>query len=116
MFTGAQPVAHRCYTHGISYPSNFSKCRVNGCAVSLQRVEGAYDPDWEEKADEFNNPREELPEEVNVAGWRLLGLLEAGYDLESAQEVARAPVDLHYACDLVTKKGCPADLAAKILT
>jgi hypothetical protein len=59
-------------------------------------------------------PASEL-ERVEI--WRLGSLLDAGYPPELAGPLAERPwhdVDLHQAVDLVAK-GCPAELAARIL-
>lgn len=50
-----------------------------------------------------------------IEHWRTGELLRAGYDHAAASELAgRLDVDLHTAIDLV-RRGCPADLALKIL-
>jgi len=50
-----------------------------------------------------------------VEAWRAEQLETAGYAAQAAAELApRHDVDLHVAIDLVTR-GCPADLALKIL-
>lgn len=55
-------------------------------------------------------------EREQVAQWRELELLRAGYPLENAIVLARlAGVDLHQACELLAR-GCSAELAMKILT
>jgi hypothetical protein len=61
----------------------------------------------------------ELPgengEESDVIRWRRAALRRAGYDEESARELARRiDVDLHRAVDLV-RAGCPPELAYRIL-
>jgi hypothetical protein len=53
-----------------------------------------------------------------VGDWRLEQLLNAGYPLDEAMLLAALPwhqVDLHFAVDLVTERGCSAQLAARIL-
>jgi hypothetical protein len=60
---------------------------------------------------------EELPEleEEVVFRWRFDQLERAGYPGDAALDLAgRSDVDLHVALDLV-KRGCPADLAFRIL-
>lgn len=55
-------------------------------------------------------------EEEKVKRWRLEQLLDAGYELAAAEELAgRNDVDLHQAVELV-KRGCPPDTAARILS
>jgi hypothetical protein len=50
-----------------------------------------------------------------IQAWRVEALERAGYLASEAAELAvRADVDLHRAVDLV-KRGCPSDLALKIL-
>ena len=50
-----------------------------------------------------------------VEAWRAEQLEMAGYAAQAADELApRQDVDLHFAVGLV-KRGCPADLALKIL-
>lgn len=52
---------------------------------------------------------------MQVDDWRLHQLIEAGYSVTDASELAvRNDVDLHKAVDLVGA-GCPADTAARIL-
>lgn len=60
----------------------------------------------------------ELPggtgEENNLIRWRRAALRRAGYDEESARELARRmDVDLHRAVDIV-RAGCPPELAYRI--
>ena len=57
----------------------------------------------------------EQTETVRVERWRLDELLRAGYPEDAAREfAARLDVDLHSAVELV-ERGCPADIAARIL-
>jgi hypothetical protein len=54
-------------------------------------------------------------ERAKVEGWRLHVLIEAGYELPLAEQLAhRTDVDLHQAVEL-RLKGCSDDLAARIL-
>ncbi len=54
-------------------------------------------------------------EEERVARWRRQALERAGYTPEDAEQLAaRLDVDLHGAVDLV-ERGCPPELAARIL-
>jgi len=63
------------------------------------------------------DPDEDLtPEELDVRAWRLGQLLEHGYELEHAMEIARADhVDLGVATALVAVHGCSSRLAVRIL-
>ena len=50
-----------------------------------------------------------------IEAWRAEALVRSGYDpLAAAGIAARLDVDLHTAIDLVAR-GCPADLAVRIL-
>lgn len=54
-------------------------------------------------------------EAERVERWRAEALERAGYDTQSAAELAsRSDVDLHRAVELV-EAGCPAELALEIL-
>jgi hypothetical protein len=54
-------------------------------------------------------------EEERIFSWRHASLLAAGYDHRLALKLAlRTDVDLHVALRL-TRDGCPADTAARIL-
>jgi hypothetical protein len=54
-------------------------------------------------------------ESERVERWRTDELLRVGFDFETAVVLAAEPgVDLHGALDLV-ERGCPPDLAARIL-
>ena len=63
------------------------------------------------------DPNEELTrEELDVRAWRFSQLVEHGYDVEDAMEVARADyVDLEIARALVAVHGCSSRLAVRIL-
>ncbi len=56
----------------------------------------------------------ELAEPERVLQWRISRLVRAGYDEAAAEKLARSPVDLHRAIDLV-EQGCPPELAVRIL-
>jgi len=50
-----------------------------------------------------------------VVRWRLIVLLRAGYDWDDAVELAtETAVDLHFAAELLNR-GCPSDVARRIL-
>lgn len=54
-------------------------------------------------------------ENDKVEAWRLLTLVQAGYPVADAEQVAaRHDIDLHRAVELVAG-GCPPELAAAIL-
>ena len=63
------------------------------------------------------DPDEDLTrEELDRRAWRLGHLLEHGYELEHAMEIARADhVDLELATALVAVHGCSSRLAVRIL-
>jgi hypothetical protein len=63
------------------------------------------------------DPNDELTrEELDVLAWRFEQLLDHGYGVEEAMEVARAKhVDLELARSLTQKYGCSPELAARIL-
>ena len=55
-------------------------------------------------------------EELNVFAWRFAQLVEHGYEVHDALEIARAKhVDLELARSLTTTFGCPPELAVRIL-
>jgi hypothetical protein len=52
----------------------------------------------------------------SIVTWRLQVLLEAGYPVELAEQLAAAKhVDLHYAVELVKVKRCEPKTAAELL-
>ncbi len=54
-------------------------------------------------------------EQVKVEGWRLHVLIEAGYPVEVATNLAHSQADLHRAVELL-RSGCDPALAEQILT
>ena len=54
-------------------------------------------------------------ERSKVESWRLHVLMEAGYPLSLAERLAGSDADLHRAVELVTRRGCQHETAAKIL-
>ena len=53
---------------------------------------------------------------IDVIKWRLLRLCENGFPVDLAEELAMEPaVDLH-ALLALTDRGCPPDLAARIMS
>ena len=63
------------------------------------------------------DPNDELTEaELDVVAWRFKQLVDHGYEIEAAMQIARArDVDLQLARTLTAELGCPPDLAARIL-
>jgi tryptophan 2,3-dioxygenase len=63
------------------------------------------------------DPNEELTkEELDVRAWRFRQLVEHGYEIEDAMQLARADhVDLEVARALVARHGCSSRLAVRIL-
>jgi hypothetical protein len=63
------------------------------------------------------DPNEELTkEELDLRAWRFAQLVEHGYEVDDAMEVARADhVDLEVARALVAVHGCSSRLAVRIL-
>ena len=56
-----------------------------------------------------------VDETAEVLAWRFDALCRTGYDLDAAAVIAaNVEVDLHDAVDLV-RRGCPPELAARIL-
>jgi hypothetical protein len=53
-------------------------------------------------------------ERAKVQGWRLHVLLEAGYPIELAEQVAESDADLHHAVELLDS-GCTPEVATQIL-
>lgn len=56
-----------------------------------------------------------LEEHDETLSWRVDVLTRAGADLDSAERLAKADVDLHEAAELI-ERGCPPELAVRILT
>ena len=56
-----------------------------------------------------------VDEAAEVLAWRFDALCRTGFDLDAAAVIAaNVEVDLHEAIDLV-RRGCPPELAARIL-
>jgi hypothetical protein len=64
--------------------------------------------------DEMQTLEPEQDERAKVQSWRLHVLIEAGYPIEVAEQLAESDADLHAAVQLVDD-GCAAEVAAKIL-
>lgn len=61
------------------------------------------------------SPDSQTTEDAAVVDWRRVCLLGAGFDLPLAEEFAHTrTVDLHALLELV-ERGCPPELAARIL-
>jgi hypothetical protein len=56
-----------------------------------------------------------LEEGDRVFYWRLCRLLELGYRIDEAEQIAGSCVDVHALEALVFARGCPLELAAQIL-
>lgn len=56
----------------------------------------------------------DFSERLKVETWRLHVLIEAGYPLPLAEQLAHSNADLHQAVELL-KQGCRPELAAEIL-
>jgi tryptophan 2,3-dioxygenase len=63
------------------------------------------------------DPDEDLTkEELDIRAWRFRQLVEHGYEIEDAMQLARADhVDLEVARGLVARHGCSSRLAVRIL-
>jgi hypothetical protein len=63
------------------------------------------------------DPNAELTQaELDIVAWRFKQLVDHGYEIEAAMEIARATyVDLELARTLTTELGCPSELAVRIL-
>jgi hypothetical protein len=63
------------------------------------------------------DPNEGLTQDdLDIRAWRFSQLVEHGYELEDAMEIARAVhVDLEMARSLVAVHGCSSQLAVRIL-
>ena len=67
--------------------------------------------------DDCRLPDDDFSDRAKIVGWRLHQLIEAGYPTGQAARIAKRPdIDLHVAVELVTVRGCPPDLAARIVT
>ena len=67
--------------------------------------------DMSQVAESDQNERDERGK---VASWRLHVLIEAGYPVELAEQLAQSEADLHVAVELV-RRGCRHETAAQIL-
>ena len=64
--------------------------------------------------DDEDTPAATVNENDRVNGWRTHVLIEAGYPVAIAEQLAAGDVDLHKAVELV-QQGCPPQTAAQIL-
>ncbi len=65
--------------------------------------------------DDVTTVEQHRDERAKVESWRLHVLMEAGYPLPLAEQIARSNADLHEAVTLVAERGCRPELAAEIL-
>ena len=80
---------------------------------SLQAAVGSHERGQGMTAAQFEDLR--VDEAADVLAWRFDALCRTGYDLDAAAVIAaNVEVDLHDAVDLV-RRGCPPELAARIL-
>lgn len=57
-----------------------------------------------------------MNERGDVTAWRLQTLLDAGYPVPLAEQLATAThVDLHFAVELITVRKCAPELAGRVL-
>lgn len=68
-----------------------------------------------ELMDDVTTLERDRDERAKVESWRLHVLIEAGYPLPLAEQVARSGADLHAAVTLVSERGCRPEIAAQIL-
>ncbi|TMK79730.1 MAG: hypothetical protein E6G45_02780 [Actinobacteria bacterium] len=62
------------------------------------------------------DPDDELAgEELGVRAWRFEQLVDHGYEIEDAMQLARGTVDIELARRLTGTLGCPPNTAASIL-
>lgn len=65
--------------------------------------------------DDLRTLEPEHDDREKVEGWRLHVLIEAGYPLALAEQIASSEADLHEAVDLIQHRGCKPEVAAQIL-
>lgn len=58
--------------------------------------------------------RPDTGEHAKVSGWRLQVLIQAGYPLVLAEQLAESDADLHF-CEEILERGCDPRTAAAIL-
>ncbi len=68
-----------------------------------------------ELMDDVTTVDQHRDERAKVESWRLHVLMEAGYPLPLAEQIARSSADLHDAVTLVAERGCRPETAAEIL-
>ena len=99
--------SHRCSLCAVNYPLTRSECIR--CGGPLQECPGDVSEDWANV-----DVAKAGTESMKVEMWRLRQLLEAGYPVELAEQLAAAAhVDLHQAVELATR--CGPETAAGIL-
>jgi len=107
-------MTERCSTCAINYPPDEHRCHV--CQDKLDYFANENpDSDWKEAVERAKATIAARTTLEQVERWRLEQLLDAGYPVDTAEQIARRPaIDLHGAIDLVTN-GCPPELAGEIL-
>lgn len=99
--------SRRCSLCAVNYPNAYGRClRCNGV---LRECADEPTPGWEDATVPIAS--DELGK---VEAWRLHVLLEAGYPVELAEQLAASDVDLHAACQIL-ERGCGHATAAAIL-
>lgn len=69
----------------------------------------------EELIDDLTTVEPDRDERAKVEGWRLHVLVQAGYPVPLAEQIAQSGADLHEAVTLVSERGCRPEVAAQIL-
>lgn len=102
--------ARRCC--GIDYPTSVFKCPI--CGEQTDWMTNADpDPDWE-RTIELRQWRPSS-EDDRVERWRIDWCLHLGYDFATAMSIAVSDADLHMLDERLIRRGCPLDLAARII-
>lgn len=100
--------SQRCSLCAVNYPPSRSECLR--CGGPLRECLEDVSPDWVDV-----DVAAAGTEPMKVEMWRLRILLDAGYALEDAEQLAGAGnVDLHEATELLDR-GCTPATAARIL-
>ena len=108
--------ALRCSVCGINYPHSAANaiCKVCGEKCHLQGY-AVPDKDWEERVALAKVKPEDVASDDRLYKWRFDRLVEAGFSLGSAAEMAlKREIDLHRACELARTAG--PELAYRIVT
>lgn len=104
----------RCSKCDINYPSdsNYVHCPV--CDFATAQLSGVEDEDYDVKM-EIMLLRDLSPEERKRILWRRKSLVRLGFLGAMLDLLVGSPVDLHELEDLIKKRGCSPDLAARIV-